>query len=204
MQRTEADAEPAVTAGGSPTLPDAGATAELIRARRSINRFRPERPPRELILSALELARWAPNHHLTEPWHFYLVGEQTARAIVELNAGIVTEARGEVAGADKRERWSRIPGWLVVTCDNADSELQAWEDYAACACGLQNVALYLWSRGVGMKWTTGAVIRDPRFYDLLWVDPDVETVIGLIWYGYPDESPAAQRRDLGCSLVELP
>lgn len=204
MQDTEAD--PGAVAGPTADrdMPAPATVAALIRGRRSINRFRPGRPPREILLEALDLARWAPNHHLTQPWHFYLLGDETARAIVELNAEMVTTAKGEAAGQAKRDRWSQVPGWLVVTCDNADSELQAWEDYAACACALQNAALYLWSRGIGMKWTTGEVIRDPRFYELLWVDPDVETVIGLIWYGYPDESPAAQRRGLECSLVELP
>jgi hypothetical protein len=55
-----------------------------------------------------------------------------------------------------------------------------------------------------MKWTSGPVIRDPSFYELLWIDPEIETVIGLIWYGYPDEAPASHRRDLDCSVVELP
>jgi nitroreductase len=186
------------------TLPLADQVAALIRGRRSINAFRPEPPPREVLMEGLRLARWAPNHHLTEPWHFYLIGERTKRSIVELNAEIVTRAKGEAAGRAKRERWSTIPGWLAVTCDHSSDELQAWEDYAACACALQNLALYLWSRGIGMKWTSGPVIRDPSFYELLWIDPEIETVIGLIWYGYPDEAPASHRRDLDCSVVELP
>lgn len=185
-------------------LPDAGDVAALIRGRRSINAFRPELPPREVLLEGLRLARWAPNHHLTEPWHFYLIGERTRQSIIELNAEIVTRAKGETAGRAKRERWSAIPGWLAVSCDHSSDELQAWEDYAACACALQNLALYLWSRGIGMKWTSGAVIRDPRFYELLWIDPEIETVIGLIWYGYPDEAPVSHRRGLDCSVVELP
>ena len=41
---------------------------EVIRARRTIGSFRAEVPPSELIESALELARWAPNHKKTEPW----------------------------------------------------------------------------------------------------------------------------------------
>ncbi|WP_440996242.1 nitroreductase family protein [Arhodomonas sp. SL1] len=178
--------------------------AELIRSRRTINRFRPEPPPREAVLRALELARWAPNHHLTEPWHFYLIGERTREAIIELNAELVAANKGEEAARDKRESWSAKPGWLAVSCDHSTDELQAWEDYAACACAIHNLALYLWSEGIGVKWTTGPVIRDPRFYDLLWVDPDIETVIGLLWYGYPDETPETHRRTLDCSLVELP
>lgn len=155
-------------------------------------------------MEALELARWAPNHHLTEPWRFYLVGETTKAAIVALNRELVADRKGEAAAAAKEQSWQAVPGWLVVTRARAASELQAWEDYAACACAIHNMALYLWSRGIGMKWTTGPVTREARFYDLLGVDPAEETVVGLIWYGYPDEQPRTRRHPVTERLVELP
>lgn len=178
--------------------------ASVIRSRRSINRFQPQAPPREIIRQALELARWAPNHHLTEPWHFYLLGPKTIQAVVELNAELTAAAKGLQAGEAKRRRWAAIPGWLVVTCDCSTDALRAREDYAACACAIHNFSLYLCSEGVGVKWTTGAVTRERRFYDLLWIDPELETVVGLLWYGYPDEAPQSRRRPLEYSLVELP
>jgi nitroreductase len=178
--------------------------AELIRSRRTIHEFRLEPPPRDSILRGLELARWAPNHLLTEPWHFYWLGPQTADAIARLNAELVTRKQGPAAGQTKLERWRRIPGWLVVTCENADDPIRARENYAACCCAIQNLALYLWSEGIGLKWTTGAVTREPQFYDLIWVNPEMETVVGLLWYGYPVEVPQTPRKPLGESLVELP
>lgn len=180
------------------------AVAQLIRNRRSINRFRPQIPPRQTILRALDVARWAPNHHLTEPWHFYLLGPKTKQAVVELNAELTAAAYGPEAAEAKRRRWDAIPGWLVVTCDHSLDALRAREDYAACACAVHNLALYLWSEGIGVKWTTGAVTRDSRFFDLLWIDPELETLVGLLWYGYPDEAPQSRRRGLAHSLVELP
>lgn len=182
----------------------AQAVASVICNRRSINRFQPQAPPREIIRRALELARWAPNHHLTEPWHFYLLGPRTKQAVVELNAELATAAKGPQAGEAKRRRWAAIPGWLAVTCDRSADALRAREDYAACACAIQNFSLYLCSEGVGVKWTTGAVTRERRFYDLLWIDPELETLVGLLWYGYPDEAPHSRRRSLAHSLVELP
>ena len=41
--------------------------AGLIRSRRTIHDFREEPAPSDLARKALDLARWAPNHHLTEP-----------------------------------------------------------------------------------------------------------------------------------------
>lgn len=178
--------------------------ARTIRERRTINRFLPERPPHRVVLDALDLGRWAPNHHLTEPWHFYLLGPETRAAIIELNTAMITDRKGEAAAREKRARWEAMPGWLLVTCDRSADPLREREDYAACCCAIQNISLYLWSRGIGMKWSTGAITRDPAFYDVAWIDPELETVVGLFWYGYPDEKPDAHRNALTESLVELP
>lgn len=177
--------------------------AQVIAGRRSINFFEPDPPPRELILRAIDLARWAPNHHLTEPWHFYLLSDETKEAIVQLNAEIVTQAKGSAAGEAKRERWSGIPGWLVVTCDRSEDPLRAEEDYAACCCAIHSLSLYLWSQGVGVKWTTGEVTRDPRFYEAIWADPQAERVVGLLWYGTPAEIPVTVRKPVAEILIEI-
>lgn len=177
--------------------------AGVIRGRRSIERFRAGLPPRELLLRGIDLARWAPNHHLTEPWRFYLLSDEVKDRVVDLNTRLVTEARGEEAGRAKRERWSRIPGWLVVTCARSADLLRQREDFAACCCAVQNLFLYMWSEGIGMKWTTGAVTRTEEFYDLIWVDPAVEEVVGLLWYGYPEEVPVGARKGVSEILVEL-
>lgn len=183
----------------------ANAVKEAIRNRRTIHVFAPELPPREAVLEAIELARWAPNHHGTEPWHFYLLGRETAEAIARLNAELVAARKGEAAARGKLERWLAVPGWLLVTCDRNDADaLRAREDYAACCCAVQNLQLALWSEGIGVKWTTGEVTRDPRFYDIVWVDPECETVVGLLWYGYPAEIPRVARKPLEEILVDLP
>ena len=70
------------------------------------------------------------------------------------------------------------------------------EDYAACCCAAQNLMLTLWDKGVGVKWTTGAVVRDERFYELLDVDKTVEKIVGLFWYGYPAQNPEQSRREV--------
>ncbi len=179
--------------------------AELIGSRRTIHDFEPGRlPPKEKILRAIELARWAPNHRLTEPWRFYLLGPETSQAIVRLNAELVSRSKGEAAGRVKFERWSTVPGWMVVTCARSEDLVQAREDYAACACAIQNLALYLWSEGIGVKWTTGHVTRTDEFYDLIWVDRGAEQVVGMVWYGYPADVPIPQRKPVQQILVELP
>lgn len=180
------------------------AVAGLIRSRRTIHDFLEQAPPPELLREGLELARWAPNHRLTEPWRFYVLGPETREAVSRLNAEQVAARDGAAAGEEKYQRWRRIPGWLLVTCARSDDELRAREDYAATCCAIHNLALFLWSHGVGMKWTTGAVTRSEAFHELTWVDPQVETVVGLIWYGYAAEVPVTARRELDETLVVLP
>ena len=193
------------TADRGVPAPAEGAVAELLRGRRTIHDFEPGRVvPVELLLRGLELARWAPNHHATEPWHFYLLGRQTAEAIARLNAELVAAERGPDAAAEKLARWQAIPRWLLLTCARSGDPLRAQEDYAACCCAAQNLQLYLWSEGVGMKWTTGSVTRDARFFDLVWVEPAVESVVGLFWYGYASEVPRPGRKPVSEFLVSLP
>lgn len=155
-------------------------------------------------MDAIELARWAPNHHLTEPWHFYVLGEQAIRDAVELTRVVVSEIKGADMGEFKARSAAMMPGWMVVTCKTSADELLQREDYASCCCAIQNLTLYLSEAGVASKWATGPITRDARFYELLGADADVETVVGLIWFGYPKVLPTQTRKDVAEISTELP
>lgn len=177
------------------TETESDSVADVIRTRRTIHLFQTDlKPPDDEILQAIDLARWAPNHHLTEPWTFYLLGPETAEAIAHLNARHVAEKRGEQSGRAKLERWLGIPGWLVVTSRRSEDEIRDREDYAACCCAVQNLQLYLWSRGIGVKWTTGAVTRRDSFYELVGIDPNSERLVAMLWYGFPSDVPQPRRK----------
>jgi len=178
---------------------------QLIQERRTIHQFKPEPVPDEAVIkAAIDNARWAPNHYLTQPWHFYLLGPETARGIAELNAELVKKKNGEKAAKIKLERWLTIPGWLVLTCTKSNDQIRYQEDFAACCCAAQNMILYLWNEGIGVKWTTGDVIRDPRFFKLIHVGSDQETIVGIFWYGYADKIPEVSRKPIDQILTELP
>lgn len=177
--------------------------ADVIRNRRTIHAFRADAPPRDIILQAIDLARWAPNHHQTEPWRFHLLGPESITAVVELNAALVTAKKGAPAGEAKRKRWSEVPGWLAVTCKRAANPLQQEEDYAACCCAIQNLSLYLWSTGIGVKWTTGDVTRHATFHEILGTSPEQDRVVGLLWYGYPEQIPKQRRQPVEAILTVL-
>jgi nitroreductase len=181
------------------------AIASIITGRRTIHEFQPEPvPPEELVLAGLDAARWAPNHHHVEPWRFYLPGPETREAICRLNAELLAASKGPASAEKKLQRWRAIPGWLVLTSEQAADPVRDRENYAACCCAVQNLALFLWEQGVGLKWSTGPVIREPRFYNLLGADAGKERVVGLFWYGYAVEVPKMKRKPLEERLSRLP
>jgi nitroreductase len=183
--------------------PDLREFAEVLRGRRTINLYLQMPVPGALVREAIEAATWAPNHHVTEPWRFYVLGEQTIAACIERVRELVAARKDEKAAAFKAASWAEKPGWLVVTCRREGDDLRQREDYAACCAAVQNFMLYLWKAGVGSKWTTGEITRDPRFRDIVGIGEE-EFVVGLIWYGYPKLTPEQSRSELANVLVERP
>jgi nitroreductase len=179
--------------------------ADIIRGRRTVHDFRPgETPALEIVEAAIDHAVWAPNHYLSQPWRFRLLGPETRDRVCLLNADLI-RAKGDDKGADYRlKRWRAIPGWLLLSCTRSDNPVREREDFAACCCAAQNLMLFLWEQGIGVKWTTGEVTRDSRFFEIVGLDPAVETPVGLFWYGYAASVPEVARRPVSEVLTRLP
>jgi nitroreductase len=172
------------------------AAADLIRGRRTVNLFEPEPVDKRALLEAIEVARWAPNHRLTEPWRFYLIGPETAAAVAECWAAYESGIKGEAAGAARLKRLGTIPGHFVVTSARDENDVIDRENYAACCCAVQNLMLYLWQRGIGVKWTSAEITRESRLYTLLRIDERKERIVGYFWYGRPKLVAEQKRRSV--------
>jgi nitroreductase len=177
---------------------------EILKGRRTIELFLQTPVPSALVGEAIEAAIWAPNHHVTEPWRFYVLGEDSKERCLALCHKIVTAKKGEKAAAFKRQSWSEKPGWMVVTCRRSEGPLLQQEDYAACCAAVQNFLLYLWKAGVGTKWTTGPITRDKKFFEIIAMDEAAEFVVGLVWFGYPKLTPTQSRAAVENVIIELP
>ena len=60
---------------------------EAIKGRRSVRSYRKSRVPRSVLPRVLEVARWAPSAHNSQPWRFVVVEETGAkRALAEAMA----------------------------------------------------------------------------------------------------------------------
>jgi nitroreductase len=166
---------------------------ELIRGRRTHKAYAPEPVSRETLEELFELARWAPNHNLTNPWRFRVVGPH---ALAALKAAAGPEA------AVKLDRAPTLVAASVVRSD-ADPVLDE-EDFAAGAVATFIVLLGAHARGLGGYWRTPAVLRTPEGRAAAGV-PEDERVLGLIHLGPPrQEKEPPERLPPGDYVTFLP
>jgi nitroreductase len=143
---------------------------EAIRTRRTHKAYRPEPVERAVLEELLDLARWAPNHHLTSPWRFRVLGPQ---ALARLKA-----AAGEEAGA----KLDRAPTLVAVTVTTSSDPVEADEDRDAAAIAAYIVLLAAHARGLAGYWRTPGVLRTAAGRAALGIE-DGERVIGLLHLG---------------------
>ena len=167
--------------------------------RRTIHKFRDGPLPPGAIDDALLAAHHAPNHKHTIPWRFTVVGDVTREALVPVGVLAKAERKPLREGqADAiRTKLLQASGLVVASRVRCPDPVQAREDYAACACAIQNFMLSLHAKGIGTKWTTGAVTQHADAYDILGIDRSLEEVVGWVWVGWPDCSNPAVRPALG-------
>lgn len=178
--------------------------ASVLRNRRTIGRFVDREVSPNLIDAAIEVARWAPNHRLTEPWYFYRLGPQAVEATIERVGELGARGRTPEMGRRKAKRAEGVPEWVVVTSRTNNDPIVEREDYAATSCAIHNFSLYLWQEGIGMKWCTGALSEDQIYYDRLGINRDDETIVGILRIGYPVNLPSQQRKDVHEITTQLP
>jgi nitroreductase len=154
-----------------------------IRTRRTHKAFAPEPPAREEIEELLELARWAPNHHLTVPWRFRVVGPA---ALERLKAA---------AGAEGAKKLERAPTLIVASAALAGDPVQDEEDLHATAVASYIVLLAAHARGLAGYWRTPALLRAAEGRDAVGL-PEGERFVGLLHLGRPRQEQAPPERSL--------
>jgi nitroreductase len=158
-----------------PSLP------ELIRSRRTHKSFGPEPVPHETLDELLELARWAPNHHRTNPWRFRVLGPET---LAELK---------EAAGPAEAPKLERAPTLVVASAALTGDLMQDEEDICATASAIFAVLLAAHARGLAGYWRTPRVLRTKAGREAVGL-PDGERFLGLIHLGTPRSEPGAPER----------
>ncbi|MBM3262990.1 MAG: nitroreductase [candidate division Zixibacteria bacterium] len=173
---------------------------ETIRNRRTIYEFKPDPVPNETIARILESAVWAPNHKLTEPWRFIVISGRVREKLAAVYCRIQREKTRsddpEVLETATRKGYAKFmskPALVAVICRKDPEPFRAREDYAAACCAIQNISLSAWEQGVGMQWSTSAILTDAEALDLLRIDPETEEMIALLYTGFPALIPEQKR-----------
>lgn len=166
-----------------------------IISRRSIKKFKKDPVEIEEIIELLNVAKWAPNHKLTEPWRFKLYAGGGKEEFVQAYIDSQPKVEGEVAEkVEKKAQYFRdIPLHLVVIMPE-DPRQRRWdEDYGAVSTFIQNFQLAAWERGIGMIWRSNDWVYDPVFREGIGVQPG-EKVVATLMIGYAEHVPAARPR----------
>jgi nitroreductase len=143
---------------------------EAIRSRRTHKVYGAEPVERATLDELFELARWAPNHHLTKPWRFRVLGPETLARLKEA-------ARPEAAG-----KLDRAPTLVVASVVQTGDPEQDEEDVCSAACAIYIVLLGAHARGLANYWRTPGILRTPEGCAAVGLGDD-ERFLGLIHLG---------------------
>ncbi len=159
---------------------------QAIKKRRTIHVFSNKSVPKEVIEKSIVAANHAPCHKRTFPWRFTSIGMNKRELLYQLQKTLnPSDKPADQSNIQKiRDKMLKPSHLLIATQICSDNQVQKLEDYAACACAIQNMALSLVSDGVGCKWSTGKITKDLGTYQIAEINPNNEEIIGFIWIGY--------------------
>jgi len=154
---------------------------DAIRKRRTHKQFGPAPVDEAVLHELVDLARFAPNHKLTQPWRFRMLGPETRGRLEEL------------AGEKEAVKLRRAPTLVLATAALSGDPHVDEEDLHATACAVYAVLLGATGRGLASYWRTPAVLSEPEVLEALGVAAN-ERVVALIHLGPPASDPPGKER----------
>ncbi len=171
---------------------------EAIHRRRSIKRFTDRPVTRDEIGTLLDAAVQAPNHRLTQPWRFYVLGPRARRSYGETLGGRKAKKVEDPAAARMvlekvAAEHEQLPAMIAVAMILDENPEIREEDYAATMMAVQNIVLTATATGLGAHIKSGAVMDDAAARAAVGVG-DGERIIATIHLGEPLEVPSPRER----------
>jgi nitroreductase len=155
---------------------------ELAAARRTHKAFGSEPLARETLLEVLSVARFAPTHHLNQPWRFRVLGPAT---LAELKL---------VAGEKEAAKLDRAPTLVVASAALTGELTMDEEDVCATAAAITLVLLAATERDIATYWRTPQVLRTRAGREAVGISPG-ERFLGLLHFGTAERDPARRDRE---------
>jgi nitroreductase len=167
--------------------------SRIIKRRRSIFpvSYTTQEIPVAVIQQILESANYAPTHKLTQPWRFIVfrnegkikLGKELARLYKETTPVHQFLQKKYDSILEKAEQASCI---ITLNAELHSDKVPEWEELAALACAVQNMALTAEALNVGAYWSSPGMIADLKDYLNL---GEQEKCFGLFYMGYHNEEP---------------
>lgn len=178
---------------------------EALAARRSIKRFTDRSLGRAEIERVLEAAVLAPNHRMTEPWRFHVLGPESRRAYGEALGDrkarrVEDPEAGELVRRKVAEEHAALPSMIAVSVRLDENPEIREEDYAAAFMAIENLSLAAVAMGLGAHIKTGAVMDDPRAREAAGI-PDGERLVAIVNVGEPAEVASPKPRTSAAELT---
>ena len=155
---------------------------EAIRTRRTIKAYDPAPVDRAVLDELFELARWAPNHNLTNPWRFRVLGPEAVHGLKQ------------AAGPEAAAKLDRAPTLVVVSARQTGDPVQDREDLLACGVAAYIVLLAAHARGLAGYWRTLTLLDEPAGREAVRLGAD-EIAVGLIHLGWALHPPQPSQRE---------
>lgn len=179
--------------------------ADILCQRRSIKRFTTRPVSRDEVETLVAAATLAPNHRLTQPWRFYVLGPKARHAygiaLGERKARKLDDAGAADALRDRvAEEHRALPCMIAVVVVRNENVEIAEEDYAATMMGIENLALAAVELGLGTHIKTGGVMDDPAARAAAGVAEN-ERIVAIVNVGEPAEVPPPKARRRASTLT---
>ena len=168
--------------------------AQLIKERRSIRKFKEDKVSNEVLEELLEVASYAPNHRLTQPWRFIIYKDEGRKILANIMAKTLANGPKKKSPEEVVAICESIPVHILVVINEEANYFAREEDYAATCALIQNFQLAAWERELGVLWKTDAFIASNIFRNGVGAKPG-EKIAALLQVGYPDMIPKSLGRE---------
>lgn len=164
---------------------------QVVRERRSIFKFQDKLVPVDKIKQVVTVGTYAPNHHLTQPWRFILLGPVHQRQLAEFygvekafKAMVPDEQVTARIKQQAIDKMMSVPCILLVTCRLDKQPALREDNLAAVHCAIQNMLLAATNEGLGAQWSTHPVIKDVDAMAAMGIDLTAEKCVAMLYIGY--------------------
>lgn len=191
----------------------------MIKTRRSVRKFKPEKVPRKIVMDILSSARWSPSAHNAQPWRCIVIDDENVKERLAeamgkawlsdlLKDGVPEEKAREMIRLESLERITASPVVIIVCLTMKD--MHKYPDRRRCMAehimAVQSVAAYIQTllltahyHGLGACWMCAPLFCKAAVKKALNLPGNLEPQ-AMIVMGYPDEKPEPPLRK---SLEEI-